>query len=71
MSGFREYERYDGLGFAELVRRREVTPRELLEAALARIERVDPKIRAVCGLAVWRRPCTHSSITAPVTLKGR
>ena len=52
MSGFKEYERYDGLGLAELVRRREVAPRELLEAALARIERIDPKIHAVCGLAV-------------------
>jgi amidase/6-aminohexanoate-cyclic-dimer hydrolase len=52
MSGFHEYQRYDGLGLAELVRRGEVTPREVLEAALACIERIDPEIRAVCSLAV-------------------
>jgi len=52
INGFKEYDRYDGLGLAELVSRREVAPRELLEEALARLERIDPKIRAVCALAV-------------------
>jgi len=69
MSGFKEYERYDGLGLAELVRRREVAPRELLEAALARIERIDPKIRAVCGLAVEpaQRAIAHGLPQGPFT----
>ena len=35
MAGFAEYEAYDGLGLAELVRRREITPEELLGEALA------------------------------------
>jgi amidase len=38
---------YDGLGLAELVRKRDVTPGELLEAAIERIERHNPKLNAV------------------------
>jgi amidase len=37
----------DALGLAELVRRREVTPAELLEEAIARIARVNPRLNAV------------------------
>lgn len=42
-----EYLRHDGTGLAELVRRGEVTPLELVETALARIERLNPKVNAV------------------------
>jgi Asp-tRNA(Asn)/Glu-tRNA(Gln) amidotransferase A subunit family amidase len=42
-----EYERYDGLGLAELVRRREVSAAELLEVAIARVEATNPAIGAV------------------------
>lgn len=45
--GFGEYERYDGLGLAELVKRGEVSPSELVEAAIERIERLDPSLNAV------------------------
>jgi amidase/6-aminohexanoate-cyclic-dimer hydrolase len=44
---FAEYESYDALGLADLVRRKEVKPDELLDEALARCERVNPKINAV------------------------
>ncbi|MGZ6022407.1 MAG: amidase [Rhizomicrobium sp.] len=44
---FAEYEQYDGLGLAHLVRRGEVTPLELLEEAIARIERHNPTLNAV------------------------
>ncbi|MFY0576501.1 amidase [Cystobacter fuscus] len=44
-----EYTEYDGLGLAELVRRKEVTPGELVRTALAAIERVNPRINAVIG----------------------
>src|SRR5438094_2523105 len=47
MSGFAEYERYDALGLAELVRRREITADELLDAALARVAARNPAINAV------------------------
>jgi amidase len=47
MGGFAEYERYDALGLADLVRRKEVTPSELLEAAIERVEARNPAVNAV------------------------
>jgi len=47
MDGFHEYDRYDGLGLAELVRRKEISPAELVEEAIRRIETVNPQINAV------------------------
>jgi amidase/6-aminohexanoate-cyclic-dimer hydrolase len=44
---FNEYEQYDALGLAEFVRQRQVTPRELLEAAIARVEARDGSMNAV------------------------
>jgi Asp-tRNA(Asn)/Glu-tRNA(Gln) amidotransferase A subunit family amidase len=44
---FQEYEDYDAMGLAELVRQRQVTPQELLEAAISRIEARDVTINAV------------------------
>jgi Asp-tRNA(Asn)/Glu-tRNA(Gln) amidotransferase A subunit family amidase len=42
-----EYVRFDAIGLAQLVARGEVTAEELLDAALARMEAVNPKINAV------------------------
>ncbi len=47
MSGFAEYEQYDALGLADLVRRKEVTPDELLDAAIERVEARNPAVNAV------------------------
>ena len=47
MSGFAEYEQYDALGLADLVRRKDVTPDELLEAAIERVEARNPAVNAV------------------------
>jgi amidase len=47
MSGFREYADYDGLGLAELVRAKQVTPAELVEEAVRRSETINPQINAV------------------------
>jgi amidase len=47
MGPFQEYERHDATGLADLVRRREVHPLELFEAAAARIERLNPRLNAV------------------------
>jgi Asp-tRNA(Asn)/Glu-tRNA(Gln) amidotransferase A subunit family amidase len=47
MSGFAEYERHDALGLADLVRRREVTPDELLDAALSRLSTRNAAVNAV------------------------
>jgi amidase len=47
MSRFPEYDRYDALGLADLVRKGEITSLELCEEAIERMERVNPKINAV------------------------
>ncbi len=47
MTEFAEYRRHDGLGLAALVRRGEISARELLEAAIEAAERINPSINAL------------------------
>ena len=47
MSNFPEYESFDAVGLAELVRARQIKPAELLEAAIDRCEQRNPAINAV------------------------
>src|SRR5215510_7722588 len=51
MGEIREYDNYDALGLAGLVERREVSAGELLETAIARAERVQPKLNAIVHAA--------------------
>jgi amidase len=44
---FSDYGKYDGLGLAELVRKKEISPAELVEEAIHRIETHNPKLNAV------------------------
>ncbi len=44
---FSEYADFDGLGLADLVTRKKITPRELVCEAVARAERLNPKLNAV------------------------
>src|SRR5436305_15266678 len=44
---FNEYGSYDAMGLAELVRKKQVSARELLDEAIARTAKVDPQINAV------------------------
>ena len=44
---FREYGNYDGIGLADLVRKKQVSAAELLDEAIARTAKVDPEINAV------------------------
>src|SRR6202171_1716904 len=44
---FKEYGSYDGMGLDDLVRKRQVSARELLDEAIARTAKVDPQINAV------------------------
>lgn len=44
---FPEYSNYDGLGLAELVRKKKVSPSDLVEEAITRIETHNPKLNAV------------------------
>ena len=52
MVKFADYETCDALGLAELVAKGEVTADELLEAAIERLEAVNPRINAIAHLAV-------------------
>jgi len=45
-----EYETYDALGLAELVRKREVSAAKLLEAAFARVDALNPKLCRYIGM---------------------
>jgi Asp-tRNA(Asn)/Glu-tRNA(Gln) amidotransferase A subunit family amidase len=47
MSTFPEYERYDATALADLVRRRQISPGELLEAAIERVETRNAAVNAV------------------------
>lgn len=47
MAGMSDYENYDGLGLAELVRKGAVSPGELLDEAIERLEARNPRINAV------------------------
>lgn len=47
MPGFDSYANYDAMGLAELVRRKEVSPLDLVEAAFSAIEALNPDLNAV------------------------
>ena len=49
MISLRDYASFDGLGLAELVARKEVTPDELAAAALEAVAKLNPTINAVLG----------------------
>jgi amidase len=44
---FAEYADYDGLGLAQLIAKKKVKPSELVEEAIARAERLNPKLNAI------------------------
>jgi hypothetical protein len=47
MGAFTDFDRYDGLGLADLVRTGEVRSSELVEEAISRIETRNPQINAI------------------------
>ncbi|MFO0593249.1 MAG: amidase [Polyangiaceae bacterium] len=47
LMSFAQYDDFDALGLAELVRKKEVAPIDLVDEAIARIERVNPTLNAV------------------------
>ena len=62
---YEDYARYDGLGLAELVRRREVSPAELLDAAIARMDATNHDINAVvCRLDDQARASVAAGLPA-------
>lgn len=47
MGEFKEYDQYDAIGLGELVNRKEISPDELLDEAVKRMESLNPKLNAV------------------------
>jgi amidase len=63
---FDEYVHYDGLGLAELVAKREVHPREVLEAAIQRAEALNPELNAiVTPLYEYARDRAQQDLSGP------
>jgi Asp-tRNA(Asn)/Glu-tRNA(Gln) amidotransferase A subunit family amidase len=54
VTGFAEYEQYDGVGLADLVRRKQITPDEVLDAAIERVEARNGAVNAVVTKAYER-----------------
>ncbi len=63
---YAEYRRYDAVGLAGLVARGEVSPVELLDTALARLETVDPTLNTVV-----RRLDERARVRADGPCRGR
>ena len=68
--GFAEYQSYDGLGLAKLVERGEVSPSELVEAAIERIEKLDPTLNAVVHKAFTSARAAATSDLADGPFRG-
>jgi amidase len=47
MSAFREYDQFDAVGLATLIRKKEISPEELCKEAIYRIDELNPLINAV------------------------
>ena len=47
MSGFKEYENYDGIGINQLLKRGEISQHEVVAAAISKIEASNPPLNAV------------------------
>jgi len=45
-----EYDKYDGLGLADLIAKKKISPLELLNAVRQRVELLNPKLNALCHL---------------------
>lgn len=58
-----EYKRYDGVGIAALIEKKEVKPEEVLSAAIEAIERHNPVLNAVINKMYDQ---AHKSLEAPI-----
>ncbi|MFN3514214.1 MAG: amidase [Phenylobacterium sp.] len=66
---FAEYRKHDAVGLAALVARGEVSPAELLETAIARMQTVNPQVNAVTmDLSEWGRAAVAQGLpVGPLT----
>ncbi len=60
-----EFAAYDGLGLAELVRQRQVTPRELAETMFEGIDLANGRLNMIAGLMPERMPRQDTQASGP------
>lgn len=65
MTGFREYDKYDGLGLATLIAAKEISSEEVLAACVERAERVNPIINAVVSMADTNERARNGGLSGP------
>jgi amidase len=65
-----DYSSFDGVALAELVRKREVTPKELTNSFLEAVEKVNPRINAVIELYLDRIEGVHDHVIHPSPFAG-
>lgn len=65
-----DYANYDGLGLAQLVRNKQVTPAELLDAAIDQAEAIDPQINAVIDKFYDEAHATLETLPAEAPFRG-
>ena len=70
MLAFEDYRRHDGLGLADLVRRGDISPAELLEAAIVAAERLNPRINALSQKLYDEARASLSSIEGSAPFAG-
>lgn len=70
MSRFLEYDSYDAVGLAGLVRRGEVSARELLDEARERCDRVNPQLNAVVHRCDGEAERASASVDPELPLAG-
>ena len=66
---FADYRKYDAVGLAALIAKRQVSTKEVLETAIARAEQVNPSINAIIHKQYEqaRTAATHGLPKGPLT----
>ena len=63
---YQEYLKYDGLGLAELVAKKEIHPSELLNIALERSNQANPELNAIIiPMHDYAQKRTQTDLTGP------
>jgi amidase len=65
-----EYARFDGLGLADLVKKKEVTVRELTETMLMGVQKINPKINAILEVYEERMARADDLLLSPTPFSG-
>ena len=70
MGSFAEYDQHDAIGLAALIAKREVSPLEVLDEAIARAEKYNPTINAITLKLDERARVAAGTVTASGPFAG-